>query len=134
MKRNPLKEGAVIENSAPIGTVTREMVEERAAQIAVINGRPSTEVLTSDWAQAKRELTGEPELDPKEAALESAPESDRWNPIPGSSGHKVPAAASEDEDEDGRSDNERLVEEGIADAGHNQMLKATLEAEKEDEE
>jgi osmotically-inducible protein OsmY len=54
-------------------------------------------------------------------ALESAPESERWDPVPGSTGHKVPAAPSADEDEEGRSDNERLVEEGIAGAEHDQM-------------
>jgi len=116
------------ENSAGIGTVNRTMVEQRAAQLAVINGRSAHEVLESDLAQAKRELTGGPEMDPHEAALESAPESDRWNPVPGSTGYKVAAAVSEDEDEEGRSDNERLVEEGIAGAEHDQMLQATLNA------
>jgi hypothetical protein len=39
MKTNPLKEGVLTENSAGIGTVTREMVQARAAELAVINGR-----------------------------------------------------------------------------------------------
>ena len=34
--------------------------------------------------------------------------------MPGSTGHKVPVISGEDEDAEGRSDNERLVEEGIA--------------------
>jgi hypothetical protein len=71
-------------------------------------------------------------MDPKEAVLESAPESERWDPVPGSAGHKVPVAASDDEDDEGRSDNERLVEEGIAGAEHDQMLQATREAAKRD--
>jgi len=129
MKRNPLKEGTVTENSAGIGTVTRQMVYERAIELATINGRSAQEVLQSDWDQAKRELTGKPDLDPKEAILESAPESERWDPLPGSSGYKVLVAPSEDEDEEGRSDNERLVEEGIEDAGHDQMRRASGETE-----
>jgi len=36
--------------------------------------------------------------------------------VPGSIGHKAQAAPSADEDEEGGSDNERLVEEGIAGA------------------
>ena len=102
------------------------MVRERAVELAVINGRPAQEVSKSDWEQAKREMTGETDedLDLKEAALESVPESERWNPLPGSSGHKVPAAPSADEDDEGRSDNERLVEAGIAAAEHDQMLQA----------
>jgi hypothetical protein len=125
MKTNPLKEGALTENSAGIGTVTRKMVRERAVELAVINGRSAEEVSKSDWEQAKRELTGESDADPKEAILESTPESERWDPLRGSTGHKVPAAASDDEDDEGRSDNERLVEEGIAEAEHDQMRQAT---------
>src|SRR5271170_4366088 len=93
MKTNPMKQGALTENSAGIGTVTRKMVRERAVELAVINGRSAQNVSKSDWEQAKRELTGEtnPDLDPKEAALESVPESERWDPVPGSTGHKVAA-------------------------------------------
>jgi hypothetical protein len=67
-------------------------------------------------------------MDPKEAELELAPESERWDPIPGSTGHKAPVAASEDEDEEGRSDNELLVEEGMAGAGLDQMSEAAKAA------
>jgi hypothetical protein len=132
MKTNPLKEGSLTENSAGLGTVSRKMVRERAVELAVINGRSAQNVSKSDWEQARRELTGEPDTDPKEAILESAPESERWDPVPGSTGHKVPVAASEDEDDEGRSDNERLVEEGIAGAEHDQMRQATRAAEKRD--
>jgi hypothetical protein len=132
MKTNPLKEGALTENSAGIGTVTRKMVRERAVERAIINGRSAKEVSKSDWEQAKRELTGKPDVDPKEAILESAPESERWDPVPGSTGHKVQVAPSEDEDDEGRSDNERLVEEGIAEAELDQSLQATKAAAKKD--
>ncbi len=120
------------ENSAGLGTVTRKMVRERAVELAVINGRSAQEVSKSDWEQAKRELTGEPDPDPKEAVLESAPESERWDPVPGSTGHKVPVASSDDEDDEGRSDNERLVDEGIAGAEHDQTRQASREATKKD--
>jgi len=132
MKTNPLKEGALTENSAGIGTVTRKMVRERAVELAIINGRTAQEVSKSDREQAKRELTGEPDMDPKEAALESAPESERWDPVPGSTGHKVPVASSDDEDDEGRSDNERLVDEGIAGAEHDQTRQASRAAAKKD--
>ena len=125
MKTNPLKDGALTENSAGIGTVTREMVRQRAVELAIINGRTAQDASKADWEQAKRELTGEPDMDPKDAGLESAPESDRWNPVQGSSGQKVPAAPGEDEDQEGRSDNQRLVEEGIQSAEHDQMRKAS---------
>jgi hypothetical protein len=124
MKTNPLKEGKLTENSAGIGTVTRQMVRERAAELAVINGRFARDVSKSDLEQARRELTGESDTDPKDAILESAPESQRWDPVPGSTGQKAQVAPSEDEDEEGHSDNERLVEEGIEGAEHDQMRQA----------
>jgi hypothetical protein len=125
MKTNPLKQGGLTENSGGIGTVTDKTVKKRAIELAIINGRSAHEVSKSDWEQAKRELIGESDIDPKEAVLEAAPESERWDPLPGSTGHKVPVAASEDEDEEGRSDNEKLVEEGIEGAEHDQMRQAS---------
>jgi hypothetical protein len=130
MKTNPLKEGLLTENSAGIGTVTRKMVRERAIELAVMSGRSARDVSGTDWEQAKRELTGGPDATSKDAILEAAPESERWDPVPGSGGHKVSVAAGEDEDEEGRSDNERLVEEGVQGAEHNQMRQATRNVKK----
>ncbi len=101
MNTNPLNKGILSENFVGIGTVTREMVEKRAAELALINGRAATDVSQSDWDQAKRELTGEPEMDPKEAILESAPESERWDPLPGTPGHQAAESSSEDDDDEG---------------------------------
>jgi hypothetical protein len=39
MKTNPSKEGALTDNSVGTVTVTREVVRERGAELAVINGR-----------------------------------------------------------------------------------------------
>lgn len=130
MNTNPLKQGVLTEGSAGIGTVTRKMVRDRAIELAMINGRSAQEVRKADWEQAKRELTGEPDLDVKEAVLDSAPESERWDPVPGSAGYKAPTAPSADEDEEGRSDNERLVEEGMAGAELDQSLQAARAAAK----
>lgn len=132
MKTNPLKQGALTENSAGIGLVTPEMVQERAAELALINGRSTREASESDWEQARRELTGEPEMDPEQAFLESAPESERWDPVPGSIGHKVQDAFSEDEDDDGRSDSAQLVQQGVSEAEHDQMLQAARAQAEED--
>ena len=132
MKINPLKDGVISEKSAGIGTVTREMVRARAAELAIIDGHLSHQATDFHFAQAKRELTGVPDMDPKDALLEAAPESERWDPVPGSTGGKVPTAPSEDEDEEGRSDNERLVEGGAAEAEIEQSFQATRAAAKKD--
>lgn len=130
MKTNPLKEGIISENSVGVGTVTPRMLRARAAELAAIDGHLSNDATQSHLAQATRELTGVPDIDPKEAILESAPESERWDLVPGSTGHKVRVAPSEDEDEEGRSDNERLVEGGIAEAEIEQSVQAIKYAAK----
>ncbi len=128
MNTNQLKDGVVAEHSVGIGTVTRQMLKERAVELALIDGRLVTEVSKSDWEQAKRELTGDSNAESGAERLEAAPESERWDPVPGSIGHIVIVAPGEDEDEEGRSDNERLVAEGVAEAQLDQSLQATIAA------
>ena len=128
MKTNPLKQGVISEHSAGIGTVTRKMVRERAVEIAAINGHSSQDVSKSDWEQAKRELTGHSDADLQEVILEAAPESERWEPIHGSMGGKTLPTPSEDEDDEGQSDQQGLVNSGIAEAEHDQMRQATISA------
>lgn len=121
---NPLKDGALTENSAGLGTVTGDKVRKRAGELAAMDGRPAETMSQSDREQARQDLAGDSRGDPNQAALESAPESDRWAEVPGSGGHKVEAAAGEDEDTEGRSDNERLVMEGLAEAEHDRRRQA----------
>jgi len=130
--KNLLKDGHITENGAGIGTITRGMVRERAVELAIISGRAASEVNPSDWDQAKRELTGVSDIEPKEAILEAAPESERWDPVHGSTGHKAHESGSDDEDEDGRTDSARMVEEGVAEAEHDQMLQAARETPERD--
>jgi len=132
MKIDPSKEAALIINATGIGTVTRKMVRERAAELALINGRSAPDVSVADWEQAKRELTGEPDMDPKEAFLESVPESERWDPLSGSTGHIIPVVSMDGEDDDGRSMGEKLIDEGVQEAQHDQMLQAARANEKKD--
>jgi len=64
-------------------------LRERIARFAMaINGCCAQGESQSDWGQAKRKLTSEPDTDPNEAA----PDSERWHPVPGSTGHNVPVA------------------------------------------
>jgi hypothetical protein len=124
MKTNPLKQGVLTENSVGIGTVSHEMVRRRAAELALINGHSTEELTSADLEQAERELTGKPEVDPEQEILESALGLELWDPMAGSVGHKVQENFSEDEDGDGRSDSAQLVQQGIDEAEHDQMLQA----------
>ncbi len=132
MNKNPLNKGVISENFAGIGPVTREMVHARARELALIAGHAPPHVSQADYEQAKRELTGESDLDRQEAVLEALPESKRWDPVPGSAGHQAPESPSEDEDDEGLNESAQLVEEGVREAEHDQMLQAAKAAEKED--
>ena len=124
MNPNSLKKGILTENASGVGTVTQEMVEKRAVELGFINGHSSHQISKSDLDQARRELTGGSDIDPLEDILESVPESERWEPVYGSVGYKVENSMDEDEDAEGRADSEKLVEEGIEEAEHDQMLQA----------
>jgi hypothetical protein len=133
MKKNPLNKGIIMENAAGIGTVSAEMVEARARELAAINGRRSSKPSEADYQQAKRELTGGSEMDPQEESRESIAESDDWDPVPGSTGRQAAESLGEDEDAEGRSESAQLFEEGISEAEHDQMRRAAEADEKSDD-
>ena len=133
MRKNPLNKGIIMENAAGIGTVTSGMIEARARELAAINGRPSSEPSEADYQQAKRELTGESEMDPQEESSESIPESGGWDPVPGSTGRQAADLLGEDEDAEGRSESAQLFEEGVSEAEHDQMRQASQADEQSDE-
>src|SRR6266446_1883140 len=133
MRKNPLNKGIIMENADGIGAVTPAMVEARARELALINGRGSSKPTKADYQQAKRELTGEEEIDLQEENLESVPESEAWDPVPGSTGHQAADSLGEDEDAEGRSEAAQMFKEGINEAEHDQMLRAA-EAEQERDE
>jgi len=128
MKKERIEQGRFTEHSHGLGTVTDAMVWRRARQIAEINGRPHNQILDSDVAQARRELTGEERLVPEATAEEQLPESDRWKEVAESEGRKTPATPTPDE----QTFAEELVEEGMEDAEQDQMLESVRRNRKED--
>jgi len=133
MKKNPLNKGIIMENADGIGTVTPAMIEARARELAVINGHGSSGPTEADYQQAKRELTGEEEIDPQEENVEAVPESEGWDPVPGSSGRQAAESLGEDEDAEGRSESAQMFEEGINEAEHDQMRRAAATERNSDE-
>ena len=88
----------------------------------------------ADYQQAKRELTGEDNIDPQQENLESLPESEAWDPLPGSTGRQAAESLGEDEDAEGRSESAQMFEEGINEAEHDQMRRAAEEERERDEQ
>lgn len=125
-----LEKGRFSTMSRGLGTVTKEMVWKRAREIAVINGRGENRILDSDVEQARRELTIEEPIAGDPSAEEQTPESQRWDPASGSEGDRTPPLPVQDE----QTFAERLVQEGVSDAEHDQMVRATRQSLKRDTE
>lgn len=108
---------------AGAGAISRKMLRERAVELAATAGRPAQAVSKTDWEQAKRELAAGDAGDANQAALEAAPESERWDPLPGSAGEQVPESPGQDEDDDeGHNQSAQLAEDGAEEAGRDQRL------------
>lgn len=126
-KRNQISDGKVSEHSRGLGTVTPEMVTRRAQEIALINRRPNDKPTPDDWSEAKRELTaGDAAHDP----IEDVPVSKRWDPVPGSTPRKANSVLADDE----QTFAETLVEGGLEEAEHEQMVEGTRESVQRDRE
>ena len=108
-----------MEHAHGLGTVTDEMVLKRAYELAQTNSRPGGKPTPSDWDQAKEELMGghAPAADEGEREI---PAGKRWDPVPGSTGHRVVNSAIDDE----QTVAERLVQEGVDEAEHELMVEA----------
>lgn len=132
MEKNPLDKGILTVNSTGIGAVTREMAQARARELASLASRTPTHVRQTDYEQAKRELTGESDVDRQDAVLDALPETKRWDPVPGSAGRRARESPSEDEDSEGRSETEQLVDQGAEEAERDRMFQAARGAAKTD--
>jgi hypothetical protein len=97
-----------------LGTVTPQMVEQRAREIARSDGRSQSNEL--DWTRAREELTG-PTSDSEELPTREEPGRDWQMPLV-STGEKAPTVRPEDDE----NIPEKLIQEGIEEADHNQRL------------
>ena len=131
MNKNPLNKGVITKGFAGIGAVTRAMIDGRARELAVMAGRESAQVTQVDYERAKRELTGEDDMDRQDALIEKIPEDNRWDPVPGSEGQEIQDSPSEDEDDEGRSETEQLFDEGAEEAERDRVLQAARASEKD---
>ena len=117
MKANRRIPGKIEEHSHGLGVVTEADVEQRARELALLDGRKTPN--KADREQALMELLGfEPELDPE--AMEGTVS---WSAAVGSRGRKVPRVGPEDE----ALVDEELVTEGVEEALHDEMVEDRLE-------
>ena len=105
-------EGKILRGTEGLGTVTPQMIEERAREIAHSDGRAQPNDL--DRTRAREELTGATSGSEKPPTREE-PGRDWEMPLV-SSGEKVPTVRPEDEE----NIPEKLIQEGIEEADHDQ--------------
>lgn len=109
-------QGKISNHFEGAGTVNAAMVQQRAREIALINGRPDGRYIESDWREARRELLG---------ISTDAPNSEEdliaWDENPNSSGHQTPNLQAADPEVY----RQKLVEEGMEEAEHDRMLEGS---------
>jgi hypothetical protein len=122
--KDDMDKGRISEHSRGLGTVTREMVLKRASEIAIINGRSAGQIMDSDFKQAQRELTGGREVLEEPEAPRRRSQDDSRETVRGTQGRREPTVAAHDE----QTVAEKLVEQGVSDAEHDQMVEGTRES------
>jgi len=106
--------GKILRGSEGIGTVTPQMIRERARELARSDGRAQANDL--DQTRAREELTGATSGSEKRPTREE-PGRDWEIPLV-STGEKAPTVRPEDE----ANIPEKLVEEGVEEADHDQRF------------
>jgi hypothetical protein len=103
-----------------MGAPTPELIEKRAREIALIAERKPEEFTDADWEQAKQELMGIVEPRPPEEIEHSDDLREEWEVTPNDRGERAPRAGLDDDETLGA----QLVEGGLEEAAHDQMLEA----------
>jgi hypothetical protein len=122
MNDNSHPAGKISVHGNGFGAPSPDAVEKRAREIALIAERDPDEFTDADWDQARRELLGAQDSSAPEETEANAEVVDEWNVVASSSGHRAPRV-----DDDEESVGEQLVEEGIQEAEHDQMVEARKE-------
>jgi hypothetical protein len=121
MNDNAHPAGKISVHGNGFGTPSPDAVEKRAREIALIAEREPDEFTDGDWDQAMRELRGTPVSNAPEETDENAEVVEEWNVVASSSGHRTPRV------EDDENLGEQLVEDGVQEAVHDQMVEARRE-------
>ena len=116
--------GKITVHGNGFGAPTPEQIEQRAREIAMIDERNPDEFTDADWEEARKELLGATAHNPPEETAATESLEDEWEVTPNDHGHRAPRAGVDDEED---SLGEQLVEGGVDEAVHDQMLEARKE-------
>jgi hypothetical protein len=116
--------GKITVHGNGLGVPSRDEVEKRAREIALIDERDPEQFTDADWDQARREIRGDLTQPPPEETKQNATMEEEWAATPKDSGHRVPRPGVDENEE---TLGEHLVNEGVEEASHDQMLEARRE-------
>ena len=129
MKKTSVNKTASAKPSTTTGPANHKAVKAITRKSALVAGRDPPPVTQVSRTPAKRKQAGGTGEGPEETEIESVPETKPWDLVPGSTGHQVPDSPSEDEDDEGRSKTEQLVDDGAVEAERDRMRQAAQAAE-----
>ncbi len=129
-RREPIGQGKISQHGGGVGTVTRETVQKRARELAISDGRSASEVTSSDWEQAKRELIGAAASGKMQDDLDEATSSTEWDPAPGTVGQRADTQEVDDE----QTFAEQLTQEGVEEADHDERVESGRETRRRGQE
>jgi hypothetical protein len=113
--------GKILRGTEGVGTVTPQMLEERAREIARTDGRSQPNDL--DRTRAREDLAG-PASDSDKLPTTEEPGRDWQMPLV-STGEKAPTVRPEDDE----NIPEKLIQEGVEEADHDQRLRSEQKRE-----
>ena len=124
MIQHPFSLGVLTDNTDGIGPVTRALVRARIRELPVLADCDPQQVSPVEDERTQRDVTDETDPERQYAMLDAVSEAQRWDPVPGPTGYQTPESASEDEDDEGRSETEQLVDEGAMEAARQRQFEA----------
>lgn len=122
-RKERMGHGRITQHGSGLGTVTPEMVRTRARELALSDGRAAEEVTPADWNQAKRELLGAAIPPGVESDVDEAASTAGWDPAPPSIGQRADTQELADE----QTMSEKLIQEGVEEADHDERVQAGRE-------
>jgi hypothetical protein len=117
---SPEQKGHIIIHEEGIGVPSPEMIEQRAREIAVIAGRAASDFTDEDFRQAKIDMQDVAEPDDEEQQEEDLPFEPGSGEVLGGQPHHARNFGAGDESTVG----EQLIQEGLDEALHDEMLEA----------
>ena len=121
---SPRDQGKILDHSAGIGEVSKTEIEQRARELAEIDGLDADQVNEGHRYQARQEMLGATDADSAnddEGAVANLISEDD---VPGESGSAVITSQNSSAEGDDQTIGEELVNEGIAESDHDRMTES----------